>query len=127
MDDQNISRPIPLVTESIRILQAQLYPFPELDRIWLRIALSPFTRPPNLEAIIRDPGGQVAASMYMVEWRDPHISLTMHLRRPPQPGGRYVAELLLTEKGETLLDRKEVAFDLVFVEPKPEDVVPTHQ
>ncbi len=123
MPDESRSS-IPLITEPVHIKRARLYPFPDLRRLWLLVDLSPFTQPPNLEVIVREPSGEVATSMYMVEWRDPRISLTLHLRRPPQPGQRYVAELILTEKGERVLDRKEVPFDLVFVEPDPEDLGP---
>ncbi len=124
MNDHDSSAPLPLMTEPVHIKRVRLYPFPDLRRLWLLVDLSPFVTPPNLEVIVRDPDGEVATTMYMVEWRDPHVSLTLHLRRPPRPGQRYTAEVILTEKGETLLDRKEVAFDLVFVEPDPEDTKP---
>jgi hypothetical protein len=101
-----------------RIEKARIFPYPDLTRLWLRIDLSPFTSPPNLEAIIWDPQGEAISSMFLVEWRDPHISLTMHLRRPPQPGKRYTAEFILTGEGGALLDHKEVPFDLVFQEPE---------
>jgi len=122
MDDRSTSTTIPLITEPVHIQRARLYPFPDLKRLWLRVDLSPFIQPPNLEVIVRDSEGRVATSMYMVEWREPRISLTLHLRIPPQEGNRYVAELILTEKGEKILDRKEVPFDLIFVEPDPEDL-----
>ncbi len=124
MDDRNTSTAIPLITEPVHIRRARLYPFPDLKRLWLRVDLSPFAQPPNLEVIIRDPEGREATSMYMVEWREPRVSLTLHLRVPPQEGGRYVAELILTETGEKVLDRKEVSFELTFVEPDPEDLTP---
>ncbi len=124
MADGGVSAAIPLITEPVHIRRARLYPFPDLKRLWLRVDLSPFAQPPNLEVIVRDPEGRVATSMYMVEWREPRVSLTLHLRIPPREGGRYVAELILTEKGERVLDRKEVPFDLTFVEPEPEDLNP---
>lgn len=125
MDDRDISTTIPLITEPVHIRRARLYPFPDLKRLWLRVDLSPFIQPPNLEVIVRDPEGRVATSMYIVEWREPRLSLTLHLRIPPQEGGHYVAELILTEKEEKVLDRKEVPFELTFVEPEPEDLNPS--
>ncbi|NOZ26462.1 MAG: hypothetical protein GXP39_00225 [Chloroflexi bacterium] len=124
MLDESSASSTPSAAQSVHIRRARLYPYPDLTKLWLRAELSPFTTPPNLEVIVHDPDGEVATSMYLVEWRDPYVSLTLHLRRAPQPGGRYTAELILTEKGEKLLDHKRVAFDLTFVEPDAEDLAP---
>jgi len=125
MDEPHGLTTIPLITEPTRIQRARLYPFPDLTRLWLRVDLSPFTQPPTLEVTIYDAAGAAVAAMLMVEWRDPRISLTLHLRQPPQPGARYTADLRLTDTHERLLDRQEVPFELTFVEPDPIDLAPT--
>ena len=108
---------MPSTTNAVHIERAHLYPYPDLTKLWLRVDLSAFTDPPNLEVIVRDPQGEIVSSMFLVEWQEPKVSLTMHLRRPPQPRKQYTAEVILTGQEETPLDRKEIAFDLVFVEP----------
>ncbi len=125
MDESHGPTTIPLITEPTRIQRARLYPFPDLTRLWLRVDLSPFTQPPTLEVTVYDAAGAAVAAMLMVEWRDPRISLTLHLRQPPQPGARYTAELRLTDANEQLLDRQEIPFELTFVEPDPVDLTPS--
>ena len=45
---------------------------------------------PNVELSILDPDECEVASLFIVEHKEEHISLTMHLRSP-QPGERYIA------------------------------------
>ncbi|GAB4522304.1 MAG: hypothetical protein Kow0047_32960 [Anaerolineae bacterium] len=125
MSDEPNLQEIPLVTGPTRIKRARLYPYPDLTRLWLRVDLSPFSRPPNLTVSVRGPDGALVSEMDLIQWRDPRISLTMHLRRPPQPGATYRAELILTElqeDEEVLLDRTELEFPLEFVEPDQSDL-----
>ena len=100
--------------EPPRFLRAQALPYPDLARVWTRVQLTPFAGHPELEMAILDPDGQPAATMSMVDVQFTYISLTMHLKRP-RPGDHYYLLLRLT-RDNTLLDRRAVPFDLVFVE-----------
>ncbi len=99
------------------ILRAEAWPYPELDRLWVRVELAPFAAFPNLEFILTDATGEVVSTMFMVEVREPYQSLTLHLRRPPQPGQPYRLAIELT-RDEQVLDTRELDFDLVFRDPK---------
>jgi hypothetical protein len=99
------------------ISRAEVWPYPELDRLWVRLELSPFVAFPNLELVLAGPDGEVVNSMYMVEVHETYQSLTLFLRQPPQPGQRYLLTMELT-RDEQVLDRRELDFDLVFRDPK---------
>ena len=110
------NQPIELVHEDEppRFLRAQALPYPDLQRVWTRVQLTPFAGHPELEMAIVDPDGQPEAVMTMVDVQFTYVSLTMHLRRP-RPGESYHLALRLT-RDNTLLDQRLVPFDLVFVE-----------
>lgn len=101
------------------ILRAEVWPYPDLDRLWVRVEISPFAAYPNMELILAGPDGGVINSMFMVEVRETYQSLTFHLRQPPQPGQSYRLTIELTRDGRTL-DTRELDFDLVFRDPKGE-------
>ena len=100
--------------EPPRFVRAQALPYPDLQRVWTRVQLTPFAGHPELEMVILDPDGQPEATMAMVDVQFTYVSLTMHLRRP-RPGDPYHLLLRLT-RDHTLLDQRAVPFDLVFVE-----------
>lgn len=100
--------------EPPRFLRAQALPYPDLQRVWTRVQLTPFAGHPELEMAIIDPDGQPEAAMTMVDVQFTYVSLTMHLKQP-RPGEPYHLLLRLT-RDNTLLDQRAVPFDLVFVE-----------
>ncbi len=110
------NQPIEFVHEDEppRFLRAQALPYPDLQRVWTRVQLTPFAGHPELEMAIIDPDGHAEAVMTMVDVQFTYVSLTMHLRRP-RPGEGYHLALRLT-RDHTLLDQRAVPFDLVFVE-----------
>src|SRR5512139_2234388 len=67
------------------IQRAEVWPYPELDRLWVRLEISPFVAFPNLELTLFGPDGEAINSMYMVEVREAYQSLTIFLRQPPRP------------------------------------------
>ncbi len=111
-----LNQPIEFVHEDEppRFLRAQALPYPDLQRVWTRVQLTPFAGHPELEMAILDPDEQPEAVMTMVDVQFTYISLTLHLRRP-RPGQRYTLLLRLTRE-HTLLDQRAIPFDLVFVE-----------
>ncbi len=100
--------------EPPRFLRAQALPYPDLQRVWARVLLTPFAGHPELEMAILDPDGQAVALMTMVDVQFTYISLTMHLKQP-RPGAAYTLLLRLT-RDHLLLDQRVVPFDLVFVD-----------
>jgi hypothetical protein len=98
-------------------LRAEAWPYPELDRVWVRLETSPFDAFPNLELLLTDPEGELVSDMFMVEMRETYQSLTLHLRQPPRPGELYRLTLELS-RDEQVLDTRELDMELVFRDPK---------
>jgi hypothetical protein len=98
------------------IERAEVWPYPDLRRLWVRVQVSAFAAFPNLALTVIGPDGAVACSMFMVEIRDAYQSITLHLRRDPAPGASYRLEIELM-RDEATLDRRAIDFELVFHEP----------
>ena len=98
------------------IERAEVWPYPDLKRLWVRVQISPFAAFPSLALTVTDPDGAVACSMFMVEIRDAYQSVTLHLRREPAPGASYRLEIELM-RDEAILDTRAIDFELVFREP----------
>jgi hypothetical protein len=98
------------------IERAEIWPYPDLKRLWVRVQVSTFAAFPNLALTVIEPGGTVVCSMFMVEIRDPYQSVTLHLRREPAPGASYRLEIELMRE-EAILDTRAIDFELVFREP----------
>ncbi len=96
----------------LRIERMAVHPYPDLTRLWVRVQLSPFAQPPNVRLLCLDADGQEAAEMLLVEWREPYISLTMHLKKP-QTGAEYIMRAEVARDGQ-LLDSRDFPFALVF-------------
>ena len=111
------SIPVTVEERPPAIERAEVWPYPELTRLWVRVQIGPFAAHPNLALTILDPAGLPVSQMVMVEIQQPYQSLTMHLRQPPRPGARYRLQIALTRDEETL-DTRVVEFELVFREPK---------
>jgi hypothetical protein len=98
------------------IKRAEAWPYPELDRLWVRVETSAFAAYPNLGFTLLGPEGVVVSSMFMVEIRNPYQSLTMHLRRPALAGQPYRLEIVLS-RDDQVLDQRALDFDLVYRDP----------
>ena len=98
------------------IERAEVWPYPDLKRLWVRVQVSTFAAFPSLALSVAGPDGAVACSMFMVEIRDAYQSVTLHLRREPAPGASYRLEIELL-RDEVILDTRAIDFDLVFREP----------
>lgn len=107
----------PLEAHPPVIARMEVLPYPDLQRLWVRIGVSTFSRFPDLDLTVYDPDGQIACTMYMVEIREPYQSLTLHLRLPSRAGEGYVLDVALI-RDETLLDTQQLPFDLVFRDPQ---------
>ena len=111
------SLPTPSEAHPPLIQRAEVWPYPELTRLWVRVEISPFVAFPNLGLTVSGPDEAVVATMFMVEIRDPYQSVTLHLRQAPRPGEKYALELELS-RDEVALDTHRLGFDLVFRDPQ---------
>ena len=95
-----------------RIERMEVRPYPDLKRLWVRLQLSPFASPPSIRLLCLDARGEAAAEMLLVEWRDPYVSVTLHLRTP-EPGASYLLRAEVA-RNEELLDARDFPFVLTF-------------
>lgn len=100
-----------------QVLRAEVWPYPDLKRLWVRLQTSPFASYPNIALTARDPDGGIVATMFVVEARETYQSLTVHLRQPPRPGEQYQLEIELS-RDEQILDTRTLSFELTFKEPE---------
>lgn len=115
---ESLSKAPPPVEEHPPIIQrAEVWPYPDLRRLWVRLETSPFAEFPNLELMLTDAEEQVVSSMFVVEMRDAYQSLTLHLREEPRRGDRYRLSIALS-RNEEVLDTQILDFELVFRDPQ---------
>ncbi len=109
--------PVPTENHPPVIERAEVWPYPDLRRLWVRVQTSPFAAFPNLTFTVTDPDDQIVCVMFMVEIREAYQSVTLHLRQEPRPGAMYRLAIDL-ERAEALLDRRLIEFPLVFRQPE---------
>lgn len=115
--DESLAGLEPVVESHPPVLQrAEVWPYPELDRLWVRVESSAFVAFPNFDFTVFDSDGQVVSSMFVVEARNAYQSLVMHLRQPPRPGEHYQLEIVLS-RDEQVLDTRVIDFALVYQDP----------
>ena len=100
----------------IMVERVAVYPYPDLTRLWIRIQITSFATPVVVELTCLDEDGIEVASMLLVDWRDPYISLTMHLKKTPKPDTVYVLHVHI-ERNEKILVEHNHDFSMVFVNP----------
>ncbi len=108
---------LPEETTPPQIDHIEVYPYPNLTKLWIKINLTYFKTFPSLELYLYDPDGHLITDMLLVEHRNFYVDVTMHLRQPPRPGERYRLEVFLI-RDSTILDRKIHEFDLIFIDPE---------
>jgi hypothetical protein len=113
---------IPLVQEDSppTIRRAEVWPYPDLKRLWARVETGPFAAYPNLSFTVFDPDNTIVCTLFMVEIRESYQSITLHLRQPPRAGQRYRLEISL-DRDDTLLDERTLEFDLTFKDPEQKE------
>ncbi len=108
---------LPEESEPPRIAGIEVYPYPNLTKLWIKMQLTYFKTYPNIELYLYDPDGQLLGDMLFVEHRNFYVDVTMHLRAAPRPGEPYRLEVFLI-RDDTILDHQSKVFDLVFVDPE---------
>ncbi len=98
------------------VLRAEAWPYPDLQRVWVRIETSPFAAAPDVAFTLTDPDGAVVCSFFIMELPQPYQAVTLHLRQPPRPGAAYRLEIELS-RADAVLDQRSVTFELAFKEP----------
>lgn len=89
-----------LPPEQVRITTLNVEPWPEGHKVRVLMEITPFQKPPNIEAIIYDDDGNEITSAHIIENIDFRLVFTMHLRaKPPKPQLHLVARVHYLELG----------------------------
>ncbi|MFQ5943176.1 MAG: hypothetical protein ACE5JF_06450 [Anaerolineales bacterium] len=101
----------PLPPDQVSWRSVEVEPYPDAQRLLVRLSVTPFQAQPTIDLEILDEQGVKVATSSIVEATDATMSLTLHLQRP-ELDSRYtlVARLLYEEQGE--VDRSETQFSL---------------
>ena len=100
----------------LEVERIAVYPYPDLTRLWVRIQLTSFATPVVVQMTCLDQEDVVVSDMLLVDWRDPYISLTMHLKKPPQPDADYTLLVQVERDGQQLTSYRH-DFPLTFIDP----------
>jgi len=100
----------------IEVERIAVYPYPDLTRLWVRVQITSFATPVVVQLTCLDEDGMEVSDMLLVDWRDPYISLTMHLKKPPRPDATYLLRVHVERDGALLVDDHH-EFPLTFIDP----------
>lgn len=66
--------------EDVRIEELMVEPYPDGDRVRLKITVTPFFVKPNLSIVVTNSVGETVAATEVLEVMSPRNELTLHLR-----------------------------------------------
>jgi len=99
----------PLPPDQVSFQSIEVEPYPDAQRLLVRLSVTPFQVRPTIDLEVLDEQGERVATSSIVEATDASMSLTLHLRRPaPELEHTLVARLVYEEHGE--VDRGEARF-----------------
>jgi hypothetical protein len=99
----------PLPPDQVFFRNIEVEPYPDAQRLLVRLSVTPFQVRPTIDLEVMDKQGVRVAASSIVEATDATMSLTLHLRHPsPEMQCTLVARLLYEEQGE--VDRVEAEF-----------------
>jgi len=101
----------PRPPDQVSFRRIEVEPYPDAQRLLVRLSVTPFQVRPTIDLEVRDEQGVKVAAVSIVEATDATMSLTLHLQNP-SPESKYtlIARLLYEEQGE--VDRGETRFSM---------------
>ena len=79
---------IPLPPGEVRIRGLRAEPFPDHQRIRIKLQITPFQKRPNIEIVVTNEIEEESASLSIIESIDPKMEFTLHLK-DDEPSGQY--------------------------------------
>lgn len=73
----------------VEIETIEIVVYPDRRRVFLHLAVTPFTERPNLLLAVRDASGLLAAELSVIETMHHDMEFTLHLRKPGDTAGDY--------------------------------------
>lgn len=73
----------------VEIETIEIVVYPDRRRVFLHLAVTPFTERPNLLIAVRDASGLLTAELSVIETMHHDMEFTLHLRKPGDTAGDY--------------------------------------
>ena len=115
---------VPLPPNEVKIQSLTAEPWPDGQRVRVKLEVDPFQKRPSAEIEIKNQKDQTVASVTVIESMDRKMEFNMHLREIERGGTyRLLASLYYSESEETEsdqvppekiteVDRKEISFEI---------------
>lgn len=84
-----------LPRDQVRITGVTASLYPDRQRVKIEVKVTPFRERPNLEIIIQDANGRLAASTSVIAIMHFQNAFTLHLRSGDDPAGNYTTRVVL--------------------------------
>lgn len=105
------SSEIPLPPEEVRLISVVAEPYPDGQRLKLRMRVTPFQERPNFEIRVLNPNGLEVSNLSIIASMEATIELTTHLRGEVVPGA-YAVTARLEYPERSLSNEMSTAFAL---------------
>ncbi len=101
----------PRPPDQVSFRRVEVEPYPDAQRLLVRLSVTPFQVRPNIDLELQDEQGVKVAASSIVEATEAAMSLTLHLPRP-SPGASFslLARLHYEEQGE--VNRQVIEFEI---------------
>ena len=78
-----------LPPKEVRFTGLTAEPWPDGKRILVLVTITPFQRPPNLQATIYDAAGNEVSTIQVIEFAEDRLAVTIHLQSSGKVDGVY--------------------------------------
>lgn len=95
----------------VRFTELRVEPWSEGGKVRVHARITPFLKPPDLEAALIDSAGDEISSVTIIENIDFSLVFTMHIRRP-SADGKYtlIGQIMYQDLG--VVDESRTSFEL---------------
>lgn len=95
----------------VRFVELRVEPWPEGDRLRIHAQITPFLKPPDLEAVLFDSAGNEISSVIVIENIDFTLVFTMHIRFP-SADGKYTLNGKISYEDIGVVHEASTSFEL---------------
>ncbi len=100
-----------LPPEKVRFRELRVEPWSDGDKIRVHLQITPFTKPPDLEAVLFDSNGNELSSVNVIENIDFNLVFTMHIRYP-SPDRKYTLTGKISYEDIGTVDEATTTFEI---------------
>ena len=103
---------LPQQPELVRFKNIFIQCYPDGRRVKVKIEVTPFLQPPDIEIVVYSPDGDQVASASIVEMGSTNLEVTLHLRGK-KTSGLHSCKVKLIYTDKKLVDSREIAFSVL--------------